>query len=62
MTVRHGAHDVEGVGETGDGDAAVEQGSQPLHEGGGPLGEIGQGTLLDLAGVAIGFSQEHGGG
>ena len=60
--MRQRAHDVEGRGEARDGDPAFEQGSQPLHEGGGPLGEVGEGAFLDFAGVAIGFTQEHGGG
>ena len=62
MTVRQRAHDIEGRGGLSDGDPAFEQGSQPLHESGGPLGEVGEGTFLDLAGVAIGFTQEHGRG
>ena len=32
MTVRQRAHDVEGRGDERDGDAAFEQGSQPLHD------------------------------
>ena len=62
MTVRQRAHDIEGRGGLSDCDPAFEQGSQALHESGGPLGEVGEGTFLDLAGVAIGFTQEYGRG
>ena len=62
MTVRQRAHDIEGRGGLSDGDPAFEQGSQALHESGGPLGEVGEGTFLDLAGVAIGFTQDMAGG
>ena len=62
MTVRQRAHDIEGLGGLSDGDPTFEQGSPALHESGGPLGEVGEGTFLDLIGVAIGFTQEHGRG
>ena len=62
MAVRFGAHDVEGVVEAGHRGAALEQYAQALDERRGPFGEVGEGAFLDLAGVAEGLAQEHGGG
>ena len=42
--------------------AALEQHAQALDERRGPFGEVGQGAFVDLAGVAEGLAQEHGGG
>ena len=61
MAVRTRADDVESGGEVGDGGAAFEEDSEPIDEGGGPFGEVGQGALADFAGVAVGLTQEDGG-
>ena len=61
MAVGPRAHDVEGVVEAGDGGAALEQHAQALDERRGPFGEVGEGAFFDLAGVAEGLAQEHGG-
>ena len=61
MAVGARAHDVEGGGEVGHGSAAFEQHAQSFDQGGGPLRQIGQGALADLAGVAIGLAKQDGG-
>ncbi len=38
-----------------------EKTAQTLHEAGWPLGKIGDGAVLDLAGLAVGFAQEDAG-
>ena len=40
---------------------AAQQAAQGLDAGGRPVGEIGQGAILDLAVLAEGFAQEEGG-
>ena len=62
MAVGFGTHDVEGVVEAGHRGAALEQHAQAVDERRGPFGEVGEGAFLDLAGVAEGLAQEHGGG
>ena len=51
-----------GLGVAGDDGGALEQHAQALDERRGPFGEVGQGAFVDLAGVAEGLAQEHGGG
>ena len=62
MAVGFGTHDVEGVVEARHRGAALEQHAQALDERRGPFGEVGQGAFPELAGVAEGLAQEHGGG
>ena len=62
MAVGPRAHDVEGVVEAGDRGAALEQHAQALDQRRGPFGEVGEGAFPDLAGIAEGLAQEHGGG
>jgi hypothetical protein len=38
-----------------------EKAAQALDDAGGPLGKIGDGAVLDLAGVAVGFAQKDAG-
>ena len=38
-----------------------EKAAQTLDDAGRPLGKIGDGAVLDLAGVAVGFAQEDAG-
>ena len=46
----------------GDDGAALEHGAQALDVGGGPVGQVAQGALTDLAVLAVGFAQQDGGG
>jgi len=46
----------------GDGDAALQQGAKSLDQGGGPIRQIGQGTLSDPAILAKAFAQQDGRG
>ena len=61
VAVGLGAGDSKGLVRVGDGVAAFEQGAQPLDEGGGPVGEVGEGAFFDFTGVAIGLAQEDSG-
>ena len=61
MAVRQRADHVEGLVQTGHGGAALEQDAEPLDEGGGPPGEVGEGALANLAVLAEGLAQEDGG-
>ena len=61
MAMGPGAHDVEGAVEAGDGPPAAEQDLEAVDEVGGPLGEVGQGALFDLARFTVGLAQEDGG-
>ena len=40
----------------------AEDAAQHVDRGGGLLGEVGEGALLDVAAVAVGLSEEDGGG
>ena len=62
VAVGLGAHDVEGIVEGGDGEAALEQDAQALDEVCGPLGEVGEGAFFDLAVLAVGLAEQDGGG
>src|SRR6185295_10312245 len=41
--------------------AALEQGAQPFDDLGRPIGQVGDGALLDLVGVAIALAQQDRG-
>ena len=56
------AGDGEGVVLGGDDGAAFEHAAQALDVGGGPVGQVAQGALTDLAVLAVGFAQQDGGG
>ena len=56
-----GAKDAEGVSEGGKRDAALEQDAESLDELVGPLGQVGEGSFLDLAVFAEGLAEEDGG-
>ena len=62
MAVGLGAHDVEGIMEGGDGEAALEQDAQAFDEVSGPFGEVGEGAFFDLAVLAVGLAEQDGGG
>ena len=61
VSVGAGAQDLESVAEGLQGDAALEQDAQPVHDVVGQLRQVGQGALPDLAALAEGLAQEHGG-
>ena len=60
VAVGLGAHDVERIVEGGDGEAALEQDAQTFDDMCGPLGEVGEGALLDLAVLAVGLAEQDG--
>jgi len=62
VTVRQAAGDREGVVLGWDDGAAFERGAQAFDVRGGPVGEIAQRALADLALVAKALAQEDGGG
>ncbi len=61
MPVGSGAQDLEGVVHRLQGDAALEQDAQPPDDLVGPLREVGEGALADLAVPAEGLAQQDGG-
>ncbi len=61
MPVGSGAQDLEGVVHRLQGDAALEQDAQPPDDLVGPLREVGEGALADLAVLAEGLAQQDGG-
>ena len=62
MAVRQGAGDGEGVALGGDDGAAFEHAAQPFDVGGGPVGQVAEGALPDLAALAIALAQQDRGG
>ncbi len=60
MPMGKGADDVEGVVEMSDCGSSLEEDAQSLDESGGPLGEVGDGALLDLSVFAIGLAEQDG--
>ena len=60
MAVGLGAHDVEGIMEGGDGQAALQD-AQAFDEVSGPFGEVGEGAFFDLAVLAVGLARTAGG-
>ena len=62
MAVRAGADDVEGSRQRGaDGGIALQHGPQRVDFSGGPVGEIGDGAVVDLAVLAEALAQEDSG-
>ena len=61
MATGQGADDVEGFIEARHRGAALEQDADSLDESGWSAGEVGEGALLDLAGLAIGLAEQDGG-
>jgi hypothetical protein len=62
VTVRKAAGDGESVALGGDDDAAFEHTAQALDVGSGPVGQIAEGALTDLAVLTVALAQEDGGG
>ena len=60
MAVREGPLDAEGLGQAGDGGAALEQGAEVVDERLGPRGEVRQGAFADFAVCTEGLAEEHG--
>ena len=60
VAVRQGADDGEGVALGGDDGAAFEHAAQAFDVGGGPVGEVAEGALTDLAAFAIALAQQDG--
>ena len=61
MAMRQGADDGEGVAPGGDDGAPFEHAAQLFYVGGGPVGEIAEGALTNLAALAIALAQQDGG-
>src|SRR5271163_2657733 len=62
MAVRQAADDTEGVAFGGYHGAALEHTAQALDVGRGPVGEIAQRALTNLARFAVALAQQDGGG
>ena len=61
MAVGLGADDIEGVMEGVEGKAALEEDAQAIDDVRGQLGEVGEGTFLDFAVLAVGLAEEYSG-
>jgi hypothetical protein len=62
VAVRAGADDVEGLRErSADGGGALENGAEGIDLRRGPMGEIGESAVEDLAVLAEGLAEEDGG-
>ena len=62
MAVRAGADDVEGVRQRGaKGGGAFQDGAQRVDFGLGPVGEIGDGAVVDFAVFAKALAEENSG-
>jgi|SRR5208337_3357786 len=62
VAVRAGADDVEGLRQRGVEDSgALQDGAKRIDFGGGPVGEIGDSAVMDLAVFAEAFAEEDGG-
>ena len=61
VAVRQAAGDGEGVALGGDDGAALEHAAQAFDVGRGPVGQIAQGALTDLAVLAVALAQQDGG-
>jgi hypothetical protein len=62
VAVRQAAGDGEGLLSGGDDGAALEHPTQAFDMGGGPVGEVAQRALMNLAIAAVALAQEDGGG
>jgi len=62
VAVRAGADDVEGLRERGtEGGGALQDGAKGIDFGRGPVGEIGDGAVVDLAVLAEALAEEDSG-
>ena len=61
VAVGPGAKDLERVVHRGKRDAPLQEDAEPLDEFVGPLREVGQRALPDLAALAVGLAQKDGG-
>jgi hypothetical protein len=62
MAVRARTDNVEGLRQRGtEGSGALQDGAQGIDFGWGPVGEIGDGAVVDLAVFAEAFAEEDGG-
>jgi hypothetical protein len=63
VAVRAGADDVEGLGQRRrEGGGAFQNGAQRIDFGLGPMGEIGDGAVVDFAIFAEALAEEDSGG
>src|SRR6202034_1751211 len=62
MAMRQRAGDGEGLAVRGDDGAAFEDAAQAFDMGRGPVGEIAEGALPDLAVFTVALAQQDGGG
>src|SRR6185437_12389920 len=62
VAMREAAGDGEGVAFGGDDGAALEHTAQAFDVGGGPVGEIAEGALPDLAALPVALAQQDRGG
>ena len=61
MSVVAGVQDLKGVVHGPHRDAALQQKAEPADDFVGPLRQVGQGALPDLAALAVGLAEQHGG-
>jgi hypothetical protein len=62
VAMRTGADDVKGKGKRStDGSSAFEDGAESLDLSGGPMREVGEGAVVDLAVAAEGLAEEDSG-
>jgi hypothetical protein len=62
MAVRAGADDVESLRKRGaDGSSAFQDRAESVDLSGWPMGDVGEGAVVDLAVTAEGFAKEYGG-
>ena len=60
--MRAGSDDVEGLRQSGaEGGGALQDGAQGIDFGWGPVGEIGDGAVVDLAVLAEALAEEDSG-
>ena len=62
VAVRQATDDGEGVALGGDDGAALEHAAQAFDVRSGPIGEVAEGALTDLAVLAVALAQENGRG
>jgi hypothetical protein len=62
VAVRAGTDDVESMRKRrADGNGAFQDGAEGIELGGGPMGEVGEGAVADLAVEAKGLAEEESG-